>query len=74
METNNILLLEDVILYVYDAELDSDVELLSSITGATIVDQLVPFLTTHVVCLKETTQLKAGIARMFSLNKAGATS
>ena len=74
METNNILLLEDVVFYVYDSELDSNVDLMSSLTGATIVDQLVPFLTTHVVCLKETHQLKAGIARMFSLNKAGATS
>lgn len=74
MQSNNILLLEDVVLFVYDAEIESDVELISSLTGATIVDQLVPFLTTHVVCVKETTQLKAGIARMFSLNKAGASS
>ena len=74
MQSNNILLLEDIVLYVYDSEIESDVELISSLTGATIVDQLVPFLTTHVVCLKETPQLKAGIARMFSLNKAGASS
>ena len=38
METNNILLLEDVVFYVYDSELDSNVDLMSSLTGATIVD------------------------------------
>jgi hypothetical protein len=38
MQTNNILLLEDVVLYVYDTEIESDVELISSLTGATIVD------------------------------------
>jgi hypothetical protein len=54
MQTNNILLLEETVIYVYDSELVNDVELLSSLTGATIVDQLVPFLTTHVICLKET--------------------
>ena len=74
MQTNNILLLEETVIYVYDSELENDVELLSSLTGATIVDQLVPFLTTHVICLKETPQLRAGLARMFSQNKAGANS
>ena len=38
MQTNNILLLEDVVLYIYDTEIESDVELISSLTGATIVD------------------------------------
>lgn len=38
MQSLNILLLEDVVLYIYDAELESDVELISSLTGATIVD------------------------------------
>ena len=38
MQTNNILLLEEIVIYVYDSELENDVELLSSLTGATIVD------------------------------------
>lgn len=38
MQSNNILLLEDIVLYVYDSEIESDVELISSLTGATIVD------------------------------------
>lgn len=38
MQSNNILLLEEIVLYVYDSEIESDVELISSLTGATIVD------------------------------------
>ena len=38
MQSNNILLLEDIVLYVYDSEIESDVDLISSLTGATIVD------------------------------------
>lgn len=46
--------LGDVVLWAYDNELESDMESLASFTGATALEELIPFLTTHVVCKKET--------------------
>lgn len=54
MKTNNMLLMQDVIIYVYEKDLDRTTEVLASMTGATIYSTLVPFLTTHIVCSKET--------------------
>ena len=48
------LLLEDVILYVAEEELEPLVEELCCLTGATKTDTVTPCLTTHIVCSRET--------------------
>ena len=50
----NMLLLEDVILYVAEEELEPLVEELCCLTGATKTDTVTPCLTTHIVCSRET--------------------
>ena len=44
------LVLEDVILYVAEDEMESMVEELCGLTGATKFDSVTPCLTTHIVC------------------------
>ena len=70
----NMLLLEDVILYVADDDLDPLVEELCCLTGATKVDTVTPCLTTHIVCLKETPDLRGMIGSIHAKVTHGATS
>jgi hypothetical protein len=44
------MLLNSATLYVYDNQLEQECEVLAAMTGATLFDKLVPFLTTHIVC------------------------
>lgn len=74
MSTNNQSLLQDCVLYVYENELESVVDQLAAMTGATIFDKLVPFLTTHIICLKESVQLRTALNRMYSQTMEGAGS
>ena len=46
--------LDDVNIHVYDEELDDEVRLMSFQAGVTVLDDLIPFVTTHIICLKET--------------------
>ena len=46
--------LDDVNIHVYDEELEEEVRLMSFQAGVTVLDDLIPFVTTHVICLKET--------------------
>ena len=46
----DMLLLEDVILYVAESEMEALVEEFCCLTGATKVDAVTPCLTTHIVC------------------------
>ena len=46
----DMLVLEDVILYVAEDELEPLVEEFCCMTGATKVDSVTPCLTTHIVC------------------------
>lgn len=39
---------------------------LAALTGATVFDKLVPFLTTHIVCKNETPLLRANLGKMYS--------
>jgi len=64
--------LGDVVLWAYDNELESEMENLASFTGATVLEQLVPFLTTHVVCNKETPQLRSILNALHAKNVHGA--
>ena len=50
--------LDDVNIHVYDEELDDEVRLMSFLTGVTVLDDLIPFVTTHIICLKETQELR----------------
>ena len=54
-------LLTDVVLYVASQEIEDQVRDLAALTGAIIVSELVPCLTTHVVCLKETYELRSAL-------------
>lgn len=58
-------------MYVHETDLEQNCELLASMSGATIFDKLVPFLTTHIVCTKETVQLRTALGRMYSDTMAG---
>ena len=74
MKTQDSMLLNSATLYVYDNQLEQECEVLAAMTGATLFDKLVPFLTTHIVCKQETQQLRAALGRMYSLNMAGSSS
>lgn len=73
-EALNMLLLEDVILYVADEEIDSLVEEFCCLTGATKVDTVTPCLTTHIVCMRETPMLRGTISSIHAKVTSGATS
>ena len=51
-------LLGDVILYVAEDELEPLVDDFCCLTGALKLDTLTPCLTTHIVCMKETPELR----------------
>ena len=68
------LLLEDVILYVADDELEPLVEDFCCLTGATKLDTVTPCLTTHIVCMKETPELRGMIGSIHAKVTSGATS
>lgn len=68
------LLLEDVILYVAEDNLESLVEEFCCLTGATKVDQVTPCLTTHIVCMQETPALRSMIGSIHARVTSGATS
>lgn len=70
----NMLLLEDVILYVAEEELELLVEDFCCLTGATKVDTVTPCLTTHIVCMKETPELRGMIGSIHAKVNSGATS
>jgi len=73
-EALNMLLLEDVILFVADEELGSLVEEFCCLTGATKVDTVTPCLTTHIVCTRETPMLRGMIGSIHAKVTSGATS
>ena len=70
----NMLLLEDVILYVAEDELEPLVEDFCCLTGATKVDTVTPCLTTHIVCSKDTPELRSLIGSIHAKVISGATS
>ena len=70
----DMLLLEDVILFVADDELQTIVEEFCCLTGATKFDQVTPCLTTHIVCSKETPELRSRIGSIHARVTSGATS
>lgn len=51
------MILEDVILYIYDEEDAYRIRELASLTGATILNEIVPGLVTHIVAKEETPHL-----------------
>jgi len=59
-------LLADIVLYVATQEIEDQVRDLAALTGAIIVSELVPCLTTHVVCLKETYELRSALNSIHS--------
>lgn len=70
----NMLLLEDVILYVAEEELEPLVEEICCLTGATKTDTVTPCLTTHIVCSRETPALRSMIGSIHAKITGGATS
>lgn len=70
----NMLLLEDVILYVAEDELEALAEEFCCLTGATKFDQVTPCLTTHIVCTRETPELRSMIGSIHAKVSSGATS
>ena len=50
----------------HETDLEEQVDYLAAMTGATVFEKLVPFLTTHIVCSQETQQLRAVLGRMYS--------
>jgi len=70
----NMLLLEDVILYVADEEIEQLVEEFCCMTGATKVDAVTPCLTTHIICIRETPSLRGMIGSIHAKVTSGATS
>ena len=50
--------LDDCNIHVYDEDLVAEVSLMANQTGVVVLDQLVPFVTTHVICHKETLELR----------------
>ena len=42
--------LDDVNVHVYDEDLDEDTRLLAFQAGVTVLDELIPFETTHIIC------------------------
>lgn len=67
-------LLFNTVVYVFDSEIKSTVERAASLLGAVVLDQLVPFLTTHIVCEKETPHLRQIVSQLHSRTQEGATS
>ena len=68
------LVLEDVILYVAEDELEPLVEEFCCMTGATKVDTVTPCLTTHIVCQSETPALRSMLGSIHAKVTSGATS
>lgn len=68
------LLLEDIVLFVAEEELEPIVEELCCLTGATKVDTVTPCLTTHIICMKETPMLRSMIGSIHAKVTSGATS
>lgn len=68
------LLLEDVILYVAEDELEPLVDDFCCLTGATKLDTVTPCLTTHIICSKETPELRGMIGAIHAKIASGATS
>ena len=69
--------MEDVVIYVPEDEPEethSEVERLACLTGALVFGQMIPFVTTHVVCTKETTELKQNLKKIQFRQQKGATS
>ena len=63
----------DVVIHVWDEEeLMNETQQLANLTGATLLNDLVPFLTTHVVCLKETQLLRSRLNSLHARNIQGA--
>ncbi len=70
----DLLVLEDVILFVAEDELESMVEEFCCMTGATKVDTVTPCLTTHIVCKEETPALRSMLGSIHAKVTSGATS
>ena len=58
------LLLSDVILYVYDEKVATEAFELANLGGATTFYKLIPFLTTHIIAQEETPELRQIIAQL----------
>lgn len=71
---SNEFILKDCVLYVHETDLEDNCDLLAAMTGATVFYNLVPFLTTHIICTKETVQLRTTLGRMYSETIAGSAS
>ena len=67
-------LLGDVILYVAEDELEPLVDDFCCLTGALKCDTLTPCLTTHIICMKETPELRQIIGSIHAKVTSGATS
>lgn len=74
LDTNDVLLLADEVLFIYDSEEAEVIEKLANLTGATIVDEIIPYLTTRIICTKQTPHLRSIINSLHSRAVEGAVS
>ena len=57
------MLLAKPVVFIYGSEevdpflFERQVERLASFAGATVIDQLIPYMTTHIVCGRQTAEL-----------------
>ena len=64
--------LDDCNIHVYDEDLVAEVRLMANQSGVVVLDQLVPFVTTHVICHKETLELRQELNQMDTRIREGA--
>ena len=64
LRSNNISLLKDAVLYIASEDLVDQARDLAALTGALIIPELVPCLTTHVICTRETFELRTSLNNM----------
>ena len=62
----NTLLLRDTILYIFDEKVAEVTKCFANLTGATVFNELIPFLTTHIVTDSETPELRHRLAQLQS--------
>ena len=70
----NLLLLSDCVLYIYDQKVEQEVWDFACLSGAPVFNELIPYLTTHIVAQQETPDLRQKLNELHAACNKGATS
>lgn len=76
MQASKFQVLADVCVHIYDESLREEATWLCNLMGAIVIDEIVPYMTTHIIALKHTPILKHHLSTMESqvqdsMNRSG---